>query len=178
MLYTALFTFLYDHNKQQQRKYEGWIPCKTKPSRLKKYVLGHLGYFCLVVMLRVLTKTFQVFMMFRWFQDYSLCNSLRKEAGRKEWGVKKKKKEKAIRCGLHLSLLQQWSCCFIYASITKVRCDAQGLNTNSQDHIQSRLQMLRFHAQDCHWFDISFKSSQLPAGADRISSSTKKCSFI
>lgn len=33
VLYTALFAFLYDHNKQQQRKYEGWIPCKTKPSR-------------------------------------------------------------------------------------------------------------------------------------------------
>lgn len=33
VLYTALFAFLYVHNKQQQRKYEGWIPCKTKPSR-------------------------------------------------------------------------------------------------------------------------------------------------
>lgn len=33
VLYTALFAFLNDHNKQQQRKYEGRIPCKTKPSR-------------------------------------------------------------------------------------------------------------------------------------------------
>lgn len=32
---------------------------------VKKYVLGHLGYFCLVVMLRVLTEAFQVFVMFR-----------------------------------------------------------------------------------------------------------------
>lgn len=33
VLYTAVFAFLCDHNKQQQRKYEGWIPYKTKPSR-------------------------------------------------------------------------------------------------------------------------------------------------
>lgn len=33
VLYTALFALLYDHNKQQQRNYEGWIPCKTHPSR-------------------------------------------------------------------------------------------------------------------------------------------------
>lgn len=32
VLYTAMFAFLYDHNKQQQRKYEGWIPYKTKLS--------------------------------------------------------------------------------------------------------------------------------------------------
>lgn len=33
VLYTAVLAFLYDRNKQQQRKHEGWIPCKTKPSR-------------------------------------------------------------------------------------------------------------------------------------------------
>lgn len=33
VLYTALFALLYDHNKQQQRNYEGWIPCKIQPSR-------------------------------------------------------------------------------------------------------------------------------------------------
>jgi len=31
---------------------------------IKKYVLGRLGYFRLVVTLRVLTELFQVFMMF------------------------------------------------------------------------------------------------------------------
>lgn len=124
---------------------------------LKKYVLGHLGFFCLWWRVMVLTETFQVFMMFRWFQDYSLSIYLRKEAGRKEWGVQKKKKKKettsqAVRCGLHLSLLQQRSCsaefpaavelnggCSMYVAVTKVRCGAQGLSTTSLDCTQRSL---------------------------------------
>lgn len=109
----------------------------------KKYVLGHLGYFWLV-MLRVLAETFQVFMMFWWFQGYSWSASLRKEAGRKEQGVKRKgmKEQWGVDwMWAHPSTSRdpaaryfQQLCCKMEvapfnAAVTKVRYEVQGLNT-------------------------------------------------
>lgn len=61
----------------------------------RKYVLGHLWYFCLV-MLRVLTETFQVYDV-KMILGLFIEISLKREAERKEQRVKEKKKKKDIR---------------------------------------------------------------------------------
>lgn len=111
----------------------------------KKYVLGHLGYFWLV-MVRVLAEAFQVFMMFWWFQGYSLSVSVRKKAGRKEQGVKRKRmkeqwgvdwvwahsstsRDPAALC--FQQLCSRMEVAPFNASVTKVWCEVQGVNTGN-----------------------------------------------
>lgn len=189
VLYTAIFALLYDHNKQQQRNYEGWIPCKTHllDKTKKKYVLVHLGYFWLI-MLRVLTETFQVFMMFWWFQSYSLNVSERKEAGRKEQGVKRRRMKEQWGAGwvwahscpssgpaaLHFQqLCSKKEVAPSNASVTEVRCEVQGVNMHK--YRQYMAWAWAINQRSCRGCGFMPRFQKQPF---TCSSPTQICSFI